>query len=183
MNHQGILQPALLDSSEEFFSNMNSDHKLCNGSVNHVQLLPYHFTLLLKQKLSADKPAQKGLDILGITNEPDRVQKYYDCNYSAFDKHPDICLQGMLGPVEYVSCLYRGSCEAESKLCKNPCGLSNREMEIAKRISLGQQDMQITMELFIAQDTLRNHKNNIETKIGKKGKPAIAAWYVKFTQI
>jgi DNA-binding CsgD family transcriptional regulator len=180
MNILEHVHPALIDSCTEFFNTEKDTYDLCNGLAKKTNSLSQLFTQLLKEELDNDPQAQKSLTKLGIIEPAARIRKFYDCNYSAFDLNPDITKDGKLGPREYVPCILReGGCKFENKLCRNPLSLTNREMQIAKRIALGHMDTQICYELFISENTLRNHKNRIEFKIGRKGKPAIASWVEK----
>jgi DNA-binding CsgD family transcriptional regulator len=177
MNIDQAIQPALFNESQEFFVVATHTRKLCNGTSEVIHTLSQKFTALLSEELSRDIKAQRSLDKLGIKDQSARIQKFFECNYSAFDKHPDITEDGKLGRREYVQCGQReGICPYENKLCRNPLGLTNRETQIAKRIARGDQYTQIAVELFISSHTLRNHKDSIEAKINRKGNPAIASW-------
>ncbi|RYD77412.1 MAG: LuxR family transcriptional regulator, partial [Sphingobacteriales bacterium] len=118
-------------------------------------------------------------DKLGIQEEKQRVEKFFDCNYSAFGGDADVTHCGKLGDREVVKCDQRDSCQFEGKLCKLPNRLTKREAQIARAIAKAMMDAEITADLFISQNTLRNHKNNIENKIGQTGKIAIAVWTEK----
>lgn len=173
------IQPAFSDGSFEFFDAGSCTYELTNGSFTPIVQLPAKFYSLLQEQLHSDKTAQRGLDKLGITDPEERIVKFYKCNYSESDEHPDINEKGKLGPREFVKCFERTDCIAQNELCRFPAGLSKREMQVARRIALGQMDAQICYELEITQNTLRNHKNNIEQKIGATGKVAIGVWAVK----
>lgn len=170
------IQPALINGSSEYWKDGDIRYKLTNGQASEISNLPDSLKVPLKAELDNDLQAQKGLDRLGIHNDEDRLLKFFDCNYSLFDSIPDIDLSGNLGKREFISCCDRGICLAEGETCRFPNGLSKKESRVAKCIALGFTDAQICYDLDIAQDTLRNHKNNIERKIDQKGKPAIASW-------
>lgn len=170
---------AYKEKSFEFFEGGNSSYQLTEGEFTIIKGLPAHFYNLLKKELSTDILAQRGLNKLDIHIESERIQKFYLCNYSASDEHPDIDANGNIGKREFVKCCNRGKCPAEGTTCRFPNNLSKKEIDVSRLIALGYSDAQICYELDIAQDTLRNHKNHIEIKIGLKGKPAIAAWTVK----
>ena len=75
-------------------------------------------------------------------------------------------------------CGRRGKCPYEGKLCasiqlKNGV-LNKREIEILKRIGQGKLDKDICVEMFMAKDTLRYHKDQISDKAGTLGKIALA---------
>jgi len=147
-----------------------------SGVVSVVDALPSEFYDLLLNALQMDRLACRGLDKIGIHSEEERVLKYFDCNYSAYDGHSDVTTSGALGPREFVTCANRGGCKAEGLLCQFPGRLTKRQFEVAHRIALGQMDAQICIELSIAQDTLRNHKKTIELKTSSAGKVAIGVW-------
>lgn len=173
------LPEALFSTSKEFFKNGESLYMLFNGSVTELKELPSDYYKLLKQKIDLDKNAQKGLDILRIFSENERVYQFFECNYASFDPACDVLRHGQLGATEFVDCSKRDVCKAQGFLCTIPAGLSRRELQVARRIALGEMDAQICAELEITQSTLRNHKNNIELKIGSTGKIAIGVWAVK----
>ncbi|WP_285055185.1 response regulator transcription factor [Pedobacter ginsengisoli] len=180
MENATLIPPALTTVSSEYFTLSEMMYKTSNGITENIEVLPVNFYNLLLTDLNNDPQAKRGLDRLNIKGEANRVNKHYDCNYSMFDGSSDVSACGSsLGPKEYGPCPKRETCKAHGLLCKIPGGLTVRQVQIAIRIALGQSDYQICLELFISQDTLRSHKNNIEEKIGAKGKVAIGVWAVK----
>jgi len=173
------VQPALTGPSSEFWKDGDIRYQLTNGSSLKIDSLPDLLITALSVELKDDLPAQRGLDKLGIVDPDERLLKFFDCNFSSFDRYPDLDLNGNLGKREFIKCCDRGICPAEGEACRFPNKLSKKEADVARCIALGYTDAQICYELDIAQDTLRNHKNSIERKINMKGKPAIAAWAVK----
>jgi DNA-binding CsgD family transcriptional regulator len=173
------IPPFFTNQSQEYFVIEESINRMTNGHIEQVTSLPIEFYELLLKELSNDKEAQEGLNKMGVTNEKDRIYQYFKCNYSAYDSIPDIDATGQLGAKEYVSCSRRENCPGEGLACKAPSALSRRQIQIVKRIGAGQMDAEICSDLKISIHTLRNHKNNIEKKIGRTGKIAIAVWSVE----
>lgn len=171
-----MIQPALINGSSEYWKDGNIRYKLTNGQATEISSLPESLKIPLKAELKKDYQAQKGLNKLGIHDEEERLLKFFDCNFSLFDSIPDVDLSGNLGKREFIKCCNRGICIAEGETCRFPNGLTKKESNVAKCIALGFTDAQICYDLDISQNTLRNHKNSIERKIGQKGKPAIATW-------
>lgn len=172
---QNICQ-SLLDTSQEFFEANTIDYKLTNGIVSRLKRLPSQFLNLISAEVALDLKSHLGFKKLKITDEYQRLHKYYRCNYSLYSNNPDISIGGSLGVKEFVNCKQRGHCAAEGLICKFPCGLTKRQAQISNRIANGQSDCQICSELFISQNTLRSHKNSIETKTGCAGKVSIGVW-------
>ncbi|HEX8607323.1 MAG TPA: LuxR C-terminal-related transcriptional regulator [Pedobacter sp.] len=180
MNQSSPSLSALINSSTEFFTKDGIHYKTSNGSTEQLDTFPVEFYNLLLEKLKTDNDAQKGLQKLGVESEEEKVHKYYECNYSHFHGNSDISACGTeLGCREYGPCSQRGNCLAHGELCRIPCGLTRRQVEVCRRITIGEKDANICSDLFISQDTLRSHKNNIEDKIGGRGKVNIAVWSIK----
>lgn len=174
---------ALIDSSEEFFLVGSQKAKLSDGQVTYIEVLPDYFKMLLADKLSIDKVAQKGLDLMEIDDHDRRIEAYFNCNYSSYDGTADVTPSGKLGLPEFVPCPSRETCKGEGLCCKFPYNLSRVQVKVAKRVGRGMMDAEICHELGITQNTLRNHKNAIEIKIGMTGKIAIAVFALKYRLI
>lgn len=180
MNNSSPTLSALISSSTEFFTKDGIHYKTSNGTTEMLEALPLEFYHLLKEKMEGDPDAEKGFNKLGISDENEKVHKYYECNYSHFHGNSDLSVCGKkLGCREYGPCTSRGSCPAHGYLCQIPCNLTARQVEVCRRITIGEKDANICDDLFISQDTLRSHKNNIEDKIGGRGKVNIAVWSIK----
>jgi DNA-binding CsgD family transcriptional regulator len=171
---------SLTNPCSEFFTQEGILYQTSNGVTKQIDKLSGSFYDLLRHEALSDPRCKKGFEKLGITKEDDQVIQFYECNYSHFDGTSDLSeCQTKLGPREYGPCIHRATCTAHGYLCQIPAGLTVRQASIAKRIALNQNDATICAELFISQDTLRSHKNNIEAKIGNKGKISIAGWAIK----
>ncbi|MBB2149148.1 LuxR C-terminal-related transcriptional regulator [Pedobacter gandavensis] len=174
-----LIPDALIKPSFEFFSDGIKTHQLFNGQVSEIEDLPAILKKALFTEISFDPCVQRGLNKLGIKNPDEMLLKFFDCNYSSFDGTADLSESGELGPKEFIHCSQRGKCLGEGLICRFPNDLTKREFEVVTRIAIGQMDAQICGELFITQNTLRTHKNNIELKIGGFGKPFMASWAAK----
>lgn len=173
MMSEELLLPGLVDNHTEYFNHHDKSLQVKSGSVHIISDLPTGFKNLIKQAIHEDRFAQRGLDKIGITEENERVQKYYSCNYSSCDQHPDVTDCGKLGPREYIPCPNRGNCEAEGMLCKIPFGLSIRQRDVVREIGFGLLDKEICAKLGISQDTLRNHKDHAAAKAGIERKTSL----------
>lgn len=170
---------ALVDDSQEFFVVDGKKAMLTYGKVSYIDVLPDSFKSLLEERLNSDKIAQRGLDLMGITDYEDRIDTFFHCNFSAYNGSADITTCGQLGEYEFINCDEREFCKGEGKCCKFPSGLSPIQAKVAKLIGKGFMDAEICHELKITQNTLRNHKNAIELKIGMTGKVAIGVFALK----
>jgi DNA-binding CsgD family transcriptional regulator len=175
-----IVPTALLNPCTEFFTVDGIDYKTSNGITEVLEKFPEEFYNLLLKDIESDTDTKRGLLKLGISTDQEMVRKHYQCNYSHFYGNSDLSACGTkLGCREYGHCSQRSACEAHGLLCKIPNNLTKRQVEICQRIAIGEMDAKICSELFISQETLRSHKNNIEDKIGGRGKVNIAVWSVK----
>lgn len=173
------LLSTLVHNGTEYFTAGKVRHAINEGKIQVINHFPIEFYNLLLAELKADSNALRSLAKMGITNEREMVEHFFDCNYSAFGGDADVNHNGELGDREVVKCDIRDNCPYEGKLCQLPNNLTRREAQVTRSIAKAMMDAEITADLFISQNTLRNHKNNIENKIGKTGKIAIAVWAEK----
>jgi len=173
------LLSTLVHNGTEYFTSNNIRHAITSGKIEVIDHFPVDFYNLLLDKLNEDANAIRSLKKMGITNEREMVEHFFDCNYSAFGGDADVTSCGKLGNREVVPCGKRDICPFEGKLCQLPNNITKREAQISRAIAKAKMDAEITKDLFISQNTLRNHKNNIEKKIGQTGKIAIAVWAEK----
>lgn len=179
MNAVDNLPSSLTTASFEFFKIGHQTMQLHAGTVSEIDSIPADLCNQISKVLESDNLAKIGFNRLNIQDHQEKVNKFFDCNYSAFDSESDVSDEGLIGGFEFIDCKNRGNCLAEGFICKFPFQLTKKQVEVAQRIALGQQDNQICYELDITQNTLRKHKNSIELKIGEYGKPAIAAFAVR----
>jgi DNA-binding CsgD family transcriptional regulator len=136
---------------------------------------------MVKQLLDKDLIAQASLNVLGIHNVDDRLQKFGTCNFGGFDSSADIN-DGKSLP-EYFDCGMRGKCPVEGKLCKHIATengiLNHREIDVTKLIVRDLADKQIADILHISENTVHTHRSNIQHKIGCNSKVGIGVWAIK----
>lgn len=169
----------------EFLNSANTEIIAANGEpfLVRVELVPFcewpaMVKLQIQAQIDSDKPAQVALDILGITDELQRIKKFAYCRNGGFDMRPDYTRNGFHN-AEYFDCPLRAQCEAkvQKMLCRcfpAPNGvLTPREIEFIKLICEDLPDKMIADKLEIAFDTARNHRRNIEQKIGAASKSGI----------
>jgi DNA-binding CsgD family transcriptional regulator len=61
--------------------------------------------------------------------------------------------------------------------------LSQRELEILKRLANGDSDREIAASLFISAETVATHVKNIRRKLGVRSRTAAAAWAIRHALI
>lgn len=179
MINQSNLPSGLIDDKAEFFGSSENIHRLANGSVNKEQQLFEPFYRLLLKEINNNEPISDCLNELGLFSERERVHKYYECNYSAFDNMPDMIDEQTIGEREYVNCPIRERCPHEGILCVIRYGLTAKEGHVLKRIALGLLDKEICSDLNMSQSNLRYYKDTISLKTSTNRKPALVGIAIK----
>lgn len=139
---------------------------------------PAKVKLQIQDQLESDKAAMVAMDILGITDESLRIKKFAYCRNGGFDCKSDYTPAGEHN-AEYFDCPNRANCDAkvQKMLCHclpAPNGvLSPREIEVIKLICDDLSDKLIADKMGIAFDTAKNHRRNIEQKIGAYSKSGV----------
>jgi len=54
--------------------------------------------------------------------------------------------------------------------------LSDREIEVVRKIARGRTNLEIGAELFISLSTVKSHVSAIQTKLGLRNRTEIAVW-------
>lgn len=170
------LLSALVHDGTEYFSENEKKHAVNVDGITEIDELPEDFLIALYNELQQDVKAKKALDRRGVVELSKRIEQYFECNYSKFSGNADFKTCGGLGEREVVSCANRLNCLDQGHLCRLPNGLTKKEALVCIYIAMGMMDAEICYVLKITQSTLRNHKNNIEVKIGQTGKIAIGVW-------
>lgn len=171
------LSPSLTSAQAEFFADATAEYGTINGVTYAANDLPEAVKDILYQEIERDAEVRKELEIMQPEKDK-QLGQFIRCRYPRFDGSPDIDLTGQLGAPEYGYCCKRGMCRAEGILC-TPVQLCNgaltkRETQVLRLIGAGLMDKEICSELFIAKDTLRNHKDSISRKAGVERKAALA---------
>ena len=61
--------------------------------------------------------------------------------------------------------------------------LTRVELRIAQLVALGQQDKQIASDIGVSYDAARQRLHILSQKIGAPNRAAVAAWYVRRTEV
>lgn len=100
------------------------------------------------------------------------VKRFIRCNFGSFDNVQDIDSNGRFR-FEFVSCPLKGECKHDGIICspKFNSTLSCRELEVMKLAYEGSIDEEIAESLFIAINTVNNHRKNAFRKLGIHSMP------------
>ena len=107
------------DNSVEIFTDHSTFGKcfwISEGKTHNFWELPLHILDDLRDELSSDTKALKGLRMMGLSNEAGMLEQYNYCNRGKLDGVPDISANGKLTK-EYVECGRKGKCPGENKIC------------------------------------------------------------------
>lgn len=106
------------------------------------------------------------------------VHRFIRCNFGEFDSTFDISDSGRL-ILEEVKCPLRGECVFEGTICKAKMKtvLSDREMEVAKRLGRGMSKTEIAEDLRISICTVARHIANIKSRLKLAHSNQIVAWF------
>jgi|GEM_PF-913230 len=169
----------LNDLSFELYKRTEQIYALHNGGTLHYDQFPIALLQLIDRIIEERPKAKKALDLINLVDPDERRIKFISCNMANFDFTADVsaCLSRFT--TEYVSCKLRGgACPVEGDLCQGidaPNGkLSLRDLKIMSMIRNGLYDKEISDALFIAPDTLKTTKRNIQRKLGVERKASIA---------
>lgn len=173
-----IFPAGLIDQEIEIFGQNFKTSCLHGGQTLTFAEFPIKLRKALQKIYDHNSVAQKAMQDWGV-QEDDQLERFTFCMYGGYDHIADFTEQEKFSNPEYHNhCGLRGNCKFEGKCCTglNVANgrLTPREIEVAGLIGKCYSDKAICMEIEIAQDTLRNHKNSIERKAGVYGKVGIA---------
>lgn len=100
------------------------------------------------------------------------VKRFIRCNFGAFDNVQDVDASGAFR-FEFVSCPLKGECKHDGIICtpKFNSTLSSRELEVMKLAYEGRTDEHIAETLYIALNTVNNHRKNAFRKLDVHSMP------------
>ena len=106
-------------------------------------------------------------------------RRYIRCNFCGIDNKWDIDENGNFN-TEYILCPHTSECEDYGIVCNsNESILMPREKEVLKLIVDGYSNKEISEELFIAESTVHNHRNNMLKKLNVKNTAGLVKyWFV-----
>lgn len=134
--------------------------------------------------MEADKKAMLALELLGITDKDEQIEKFAFCKNGGFDDKADFTADGKHHP-EYFDCPLRENCNPQAQ--RHLCGaikvengyLFPAEIRVIKLIAQDLADKEIADKLNIKYSTATKHRSNILKKIGAAGKPGIAIFAIQ----
>lgn len=100
------------------------------------------------------------------------AKRFIRCNFGAYDNVNDVDERGAFR-FEFVSCPLKGECKHDGIICspKLSTSLSARELEVMRLACGGKTDEQIAETLYIALNTVNNHRKNAFRKLGVHSMP------------
>lgn len=150
------------DKSIEIFADPDNFGKCLWINQGKTQLfweLPLDTIDDLRDELSSDTKALKGLHMMGLSTEGAMLEQYNFCNRGRLDGIPDITATGKMTK-EYVDCGRKGKCKGENKVCSpivvNGSRITFRELECLKLIGVGLTYKRITVEMGFRRETAVN---------------------------
>jgi DNA-binding CsgD family transcriptional regulator len=130
------------------------------------------------------KQARQSMVLMGILGADEQRIQFLKCNCSNSDYTPDIDEATMVLRREYVTCSMRGHCQFEGKLCSgievDGRKITMAQLRIVALIRKGLYDKEICDQLHIAPQTLRTHKQTIQTLLNADRKTGIALKAVEY---
>jgi len=161
------------DGGIEIFATENNLKALIRGSIVEFDKFPRAVISILKKELSQDAKANTALDELGIVETKERLKTYTACRFGGFNSTPDIDKNGNVHD-GYWNCGSRGECLFEGRICRpikvENGVLSKKEIQIIRKLSSGDKEPVVAQNIGISFNTLVNHKQNINKKMGVTSK-------------
>lgn len=149
------------DTSTEIFADPDNFGKcfwISEGKTKKFWELPLHIIDDLRDEMSSDLKALKGLRLMGLSTEAGMLEQYNYCNRGKLDSTPDITPQGKLNK-EFFDCGRRGKCSGENKVCSPICingsRITFRELDCL-RLNTGLTYQQIAIEMGFRRVTAVN---------------------------
>lgn len=174
------LPPGLEDSGVEFYIYDNDLKCLHNGQRYEWGGFPQWIIDRIEKDMLGHPEAIRALLDWDIRNPEDQMRQYIICRFGGFDKDADISKDGDIDYTEYFDCGRRGMCAQEGKLCstiKAPHGiLTKQELAVLKLVANNKMNKEIAAILFISEETVSTHNQNIQKKIGVDNKLGMASW-------
>jgi len=177
------LPPGLEDNGVEFYVFNNEIKCLHAGMRYSWGEFPEWILDHIEQDMLANPDAIKALIDWDLTEKSEMVRQYIICRFGGFDGAPDITSDGHVIHAEYFECGRRGRCSYEGKLCSaikvGNDHLTKQEINVLKKVAAGKPNKTIATELFISEETVSSHNQNIQKKLGVGSKVEMATWAVK----
>lgn len=166
--------PAGIFHDTEIFVRDNRVYALHDGKAINYTELPFAIRKAFTELYLSDSSIKTGLDLMGITNEDDRIYQTIVCNSGGFDKKADF-ERGHINR-EFWNCGKWVDCPGFGKVCKVPGKLSRKELLLAVDIYSGLPDKQTAPKNGIEHNTLRTHIRRINDKINAHCRADLVQW-------
>ena len=179
-----MMNQAIIKGTEFFLTN-DKLMVVHNGSTTDFESAPLEVLDILNADLERNPLAETALDLLGIHDPIERLRKYAECRYGAYDETPDF-LNGKPQPNdEVIICQLRSQCPANGKLCvdrprlENLERLSQREIEVVKYLGDGLTTQQIADKMFVCDAAIRQHIMKLKHKLDIATHAGLGVWASK----
>lgn len=176
--------PAYLKSQGIEFFTMNGDAFMLDvDGVKSFDEFDESTLNIVCMDFLADEDSQKGVELMrGNISFHEKLRQHLICKFGAFDTRTDIDEQGNI-QTEWWDCGKHGNCPGEFKCCKPLHGengkITPRLMDVLKKIGEGKRDNEISEELFIADNTAKNHRRKLQFLTGLKNKSQLAVFAIR----
>ncbi|MFD2741937.1 MULTISPECIES: response regulator transcription factor [Sphingobacterium] len=182
-NIQQAIPPGLEDKGVEFYVHNNDIKCLHDGKVYNWGEFPTWILERVLQDMQEHPEVIKALLEWDLTQEEEMLRQYIICRFGGFDNDPDIDSDGVIDYTEYFDCGRRGNCAQEGKLCatiKVENGhLTKQELLVLKLVAEGLPNKLIADRLFISEETVSSHNQNIQQKLGVNSKAMMTAFAIR----
>lgn len=176
------LPPGLETEEVEFYLH-NGLKCLYNGVRYSWGEFPQWILDLVEQDMLENPDALPGLIAMDCHTPEEQFTKYIVCRFGGFDIKPDITTDRKIIHTEYFECGRRGNCAQEGKVCAaikvGEEHLTKQEINILKKVAVGKSNKVIAAELFISEETVSTHNQNIQRKLKVDNKWGMANWAFK----
>ncbi|WP_129714636.1 helix-turn-helix transcriptional regulator [Pedobacter sp. SYP-B3415] len=171
--------PGGLVKGGEFLSLDDRPKFITDGIMRDLADSPAYALDLLRKSMNSQPKVEAAIEKMVGTDDQAKLERFTMCQFGALNTDPDICENGTLSAPEYVPCRHRGSCEFEGIACsaimvRSGIFLTKTEMDVAKLAILP--DRIISIELGMAEMTVKTHWKNIRLKMGLQSKGEIIHW-------
>lgn len=174
------LPPGLEDNGVEFYIHDNDIKCLHKGIIYKWGEFPQFILDIVKNDMVAHPEAIKALLNWDLRQPVEQIKQYIICRFGGFDNDPDIDKEGKIIYTEYFDCGRRGNCAYEGKLCSTIQAvegyLTKRELEVLKLVATNKKNSEIAELLFISEETVSTHNQNIQKKLGVEDKLGMSIW-------
>ncbi|GGH24879.1 hypothetical protein FAZ19_16100 [Sphingobacterium alkalisoli] len=172
----------MIDKGADFFKDGGKLYVSHDRRIEEWPEFPEYVMNLVREDMLKYPEAIKSLGQWENLLPEEFEYRYIACRFGGLDDEPDIDVNGVVHPSEYVPCRLRGECRFEGKLCRaiqvGDEYISKREMDVLRLIDLDNKI--IADKLCISTETVNSHIINIRAKLkGIDSKPQLAVWASK----